>query len=87
MKPERDKIIRRLKVIVGQARALQEMLEKNAYCIDVITQSSAIKQALSAVEDVIIENHLKSCTISQMKKGKENLAIKEIMKVYGLKRK
>ncbi len=63
------------------------MLAKGAYCIDVITQTSAVKQALSGVEDAIMENHLSTCVVEQMKKGKEGKAIKEILKVYGLKRK
>lgn len=77
--------MRRLKIIEGQVRGLQDMLQKNAYCIDVITQTSAVKQALSGVEDAIMANHLATCVVSQMKKGKEGTAIKEILKVYKIK--
>lgn len=79
--------MRRLKIIEGQVRGLQEMLTKNAYCIDVITQTSAVKQALSGVEDAIMENHLATCVVDQMKRGKESKAVGEILKVYRLKRK
>jgi len=48
-------LIRRLKIIEGQIRWLRDMIEKGSYCIDVITQSSAIKQALSNVEDLLLE--------------------------------
>ncbi|MBI3627006.1 metal-sensitive transcriptional regulator, partial [Candidatus Uhrbacteria bacterium] len=81
------KLIRRLKIIEGQARGLQEMLNKEAYCIDIITQTSAVKQALSAVEDSLMENHLSTCAVRQMTGGKQNKAISEILKVYSLKRK
>lgn len=67
-------------------RGLQDMLAKDTYCIDVITQTSAVKQALSSVENALMENHLGTCVVHQMKKGKEKTAIKEILKVYGLKR-
>lgn len=87
MNISKQKLVRRLKIIEGQVRGLQEMLEKNSYCIDVITQTSAIKRALSSVEDVLMENHLNTCVINQIKKGKENVSIKEILKVYQLKRK
>ena len=87
MSPTKLKLVRRLKIIEGQVRGLQDMLAKGAYCIDVITQTSAVKQALSGVEDAIMENHLSTCVVEQMKKGKEGKAIKEILKVYGLKRK
>jgi len=79
--------MRRLKIIEGQVRGLQEMLEKDAYCIDIITQTSAVKQALSGVEDALMENHLGTCLVHQIKNGKEKAATGEILKVYRLKRK
>jgi len=87
MKTNKQKLVRRLKIIEGQVRGLQEMLERDAYCIDVITQTSAVKQALSGVEDALMENHLGSCLVSQIKNGKEKAATGEILKVYRLKRK
>jgi DNA-binding FrmR family transcriptional regulator len=84
---QKEKLIRRLKIIEGQVRGLQDMLSKGTYCIDVITQTSAVKQALSNIEDSIMESHLGSCAVDQMKKGKEGKAISEILKVYRLKRK
>ncbi|OGG71243.1 hypothetical protein A3F27_00050 [Candidatus Kaiserbacteria bacterium RIFCSPHIGHO2_12_FULL_53_13] len=83
----KGKLIRRLKIIEGQVRGLQEMVEKGAYCIDVITQSSAVKQGLSNVEDVLLENHLSTCVIKQIKNGSEKKAVAEMIKVYKLKRK
>lgn len=87
MHKDKQKIIRRLKIIEGQVRGLQEMVEKGTYCIDVITQTSAVKQALSSIEDTLMENHLSTCVVTQIKKGKEDTAVKEILKVYRLKRK
>ena len=63
------------------------MVEKDAYCIDVITQSSAIKQAISNIEDVLLENHLSTCVVDQIRNGKDKQPTKEILKVYKLKRK
>lgn len=79
--------MRRLKIIEGQVRGLQEMVNNDKYCIDVITQTSAVKQALSSVEDTLMESHLSTCVVTQIKKGKEDTAVKEILKVYRLKRK
>ena len=87
MNTDKQKLIRRLKIVEGQVRGLQDMLEKDIYCIDIITQTSAIKNALSSVEDALMESHLKTCVIDQIKKGQEDKAQKEILKVYGLKRK
>lgn len=77
----------RLKRIEGQIRGLQALVEKDTYCIDVITQTSAIKSALSGVEDLLLENHLDTCASSQIKSGNIEKAKKEILAVYRLKRK
>ncbi|QQS60836.1 MAG: metal-sensitive transcriptional regulator [Candidatus Moraniibacteriota bacterium] len=84
---EKEKLIRRLKIIEGQIRGLQDMIQKGTYCIDVITQTSAVKQGLTAVEDKLMEGHLESCVIRQMQNGEEAKAKAEILKVYQLKRK
>lgn len=81
------KLIQRLKIIEGQVRGLQALVENETYCIDIITQTSAIKQGLSNVEDLLLEDHLKSCVIDQMKAGKTVKATEEILRVYQLKRK
>ncbi len=87
MKQAKAKLVRRLKIIEGQVRGLQEMIAKDVYCINIITQTSAVKQALSGVEDALMENHLSHCLVHQVKKGKDKQATEEILKVYRLKRK
>lgn len=87
MRIDKAKLTRRLKIIEGQIRGLQDMVEKNSYCIDIITQTSAVKQGLSNIEDIILEDHLSHCVVDQIKKGQEKKAIIEILKVYKLKRK
>jgi DNA-binding FrmR family transcriptional regulator len=79
-------ILRRLSIVEGQIRGLRELIVGGAYCIDVITQTSAVKQALCKVEDLLLEGHLSTCTIHQIKKGNERKAVEEILKVYQLKR-
>lgn len=87
MKESHKKLIRRLKIIEGQVRGLQGMIENETYCIDVITQSSAIKQALSNIEDVLLEEHLSNCVVNQMRSGDAKRPVQEILNVYRLKRK
>ena len=83
----KSKVVRRLKLIEGQVRGLQKMVDSDTYCIDVITQTSAVKQGLSNVEDLLLENHLGSCILNQVKSGQTSRAKAEILKVYKLKRK
>ncbi len=83
----KEKIIRRLKLIEGQVRGLQRMVENDTYCIDVITQTSSVKQGLSNVEDELLANHLSHCVLHQVSSGQVNKAAAEVLKVYKLKRK
>lgn len=83
----KSKANRRLKIIEGQLRGLQKMVDEDTYCVDIITQASAIKEALSGVEDILLENHLSTHVVDQIKSGQTELATHEIIKVYKLKRK
>lgn len=88
MKPEYKKLVTtRLKKIEGQVRGLQKMVEDEKYCIDIITQSSAVKEALTGVESLLLENHISTHVAAQMKSGKDKKATEEILKIYKLSRK
>ncbi len=88
MKKEvKGKIHRRLKIIEGQIRGLQKMVDDDIYCVDVITQTQAVKNALSSVEDTMLENHLSTHVVEQIKNGKHKRAIDEILSVYKLSKK
>lgn len=87
MQVDKQKILRRLKIVEGQMRGLHDMVEKDTYCINIITQTSAVKQALSNIEDLLLEGHLGHCVVNQIKKGQTDKATAEILKVYRLKRK
>lgn len=88
MKPEiKKRVVRRLKIAEGQIRGLQKMVNEEEYCVDIITQSLAVKQALSGVEDLILENHLATHVVEQIKSGKEAKSTKEILAIYKLSKK
>jgi DNA-binding FrmR family transcriptional regulator len=87
MKNNKIPLVRRLKIIEGQVRGLQKMIEEGTYCIDIITQTSAVKQGLSNIEDKLMEEHLGHCLVHQINKGQVAKAKKEMLKVYQLKRK
>ena len=79
--------MRRLNIVRGQLNGLIAMVEDEKYCVDIITQSSAIKEALSGIENLMLENHLTTHVLHQMKTGNEKKAIEEILKVYKLAQK
>ncbi len=79
--------LRRLRLVEGQIRGIQKMVEDEKDCVDIITQSSAVKEALSGIEHLILENHLSTHVLDNIKRGKEKVAIDEILKVYRLAQK
>ena len=83
----KKKVLRRLSLIKGQLNGLTKMVEAERYCVDIITQSSAIKEALSGMEDVMLENHLTTHVIQQIKGGESKKATSEILKIYKLAQK
>lgn len=83
----KKRIERRLKIIEGQIRGLQKMVQDENYCIDIITQTSAARNALSSIEDLMLENHLEEHAQHQIKGKESKKAMKEIMDVYKLAKK
>ncbi|GIW66571.1 MAG: hypothetical protein KatS3mg095_0469 [Candidatus Parcubacteria bacterium] len=80
----KNRVLRRLNIIKGQIDGLKNMIEKDKYCIDILIQSMAIKNALSGIEDLILENHLKTHVKEQFKNKKEKVTVKELVKIYKL---
>ena len=86
-KDVKRKVTRRLKLIEGQVRGLQRMVDREKYCVDIITQTSAVRQALSVIEDLMLENHLSTHVVEQMKGKNQRKATDEILKIYKLAKK
>ncbi|MFW0783011.1 metal-sensitive transcriptional regulator [Gordonia sp. CPCC 206044] len=60
----KDDYLRRLRRIEGQARGLQRMVSEEAYCIDILTQVSAMTKALQAVSLGLLEEHMNHCVVN-----------------------
>ncbi len=71
---ERTKLIHRLNRIEGQIRGLRGMIEKDAYCADVLVQSAAVSAAVSAFERALLESHIKGCVVRDIRAGKDEAA-------------
>ena len=57
------------------------MVEKDAYCIDVVHQSIAVQAALKKADEVVLEHHLNTCVVDSIKKGETKEVVGEIMQV------
>ena len=80
-KDTQERIAHRLKISMGQLKKVAEMVESDKYCIDVIHQSQAIQKALKETDNLILENHLKTCAADAIRKGKGTEAVAEIMQI------
>ena len=61
--------LKRLRRIEGQVRGLQKMIEEDRYCADVMTQIGSVHEALRAVGQELMRNHLRHCATSAIKAG------------------
>lgn len=64
-------LINRLNRIEGQIRGIKGMVEKNVYCVDILTQVSAVNAALNSFNKVLLANHIKTCVTRDIKADKE----------------
>jgi len=68
---EYKSLINRLNRIEGQIRGIRGMVEKSAYCTDIITQVAAARAALDAFNRELLANHIRSCVADDIRAGKE----------------
>ena len=66
---DKDAYLKRLRRVEGQVRGLQRMVEEDVYCIDILTQVSAVTRALQAVALGLLEDHLGACVAEAVRKG------------------
>ena len=64
-------MINRLSRIEGQVRGVKGMVENDAYCVDILTQVSAITSALNSFNKVLLANHIKTCVANDIREGKD----------------
>ena len=73
---DKAKYVNRLKRIEGQARGISKMVDEEKYCIDILTQISALTSALEAVAVGLLDDHLKHCVLDAARAGGEEAEAK-----------
>ena len=66
-------LIHRLNRIEGQVRGIRAMVEKGAYCTDILTQSAAVSAALNAFNKELLSNHIRTCVASDIRNGHDEV--------------
>ncbi len=70
---EKNALTNRLKRIEGQVRGLCAMVERDEYCVDILTQLSAVRSALDSFSVVLLDSHLKSCVKEDIMSGRDDV--------------
>lgn len=68
---ELKKLVNRLSRIEGQVRGLKRMVQEDAYCIDILTQSAAVNAALNSFNKQLLAEHIKTCVTNDIREGKD----------------
>jgi DNA-binding FrmR family transcriptional regulator len=76
---DRDKVVNRLRRIEGQVRGVERMVDEDRYCIDVITQISAIQAALDKVALQLLDDHARHCVVGGHAAGSADELTDELM--------
>lgn len=79
---EQKRLINRLNRIEGQVRGLKGMIERDAYCADILTQSAAINAAIGSFNRDLLSRHLHSCVARDIRDGKDEV-IDEFLEILG----
>jgi CsoR family transcriptional regulator, copper-sensing transcriptional repressor len=79
----RDQLLKRLARIEGQVRGIERMVEEDRYCIDVITQISAVQAALDKVALGLLDDHARHCVVEGRAEGSPEELTDELMAAVG----
>jgi DNA-binding FrmR family transcriptional regulator len=80
---DKDALIKRLRRMEGQVRGLQQMVEDDRYCLDIVQQIQALTAAAREVSLLILSDHLKGCVVAATNDDEKDAALKEMMTVLG----
>lgn len=83
LRDEEDKkaLIVRINKILGQMNGIKKMIDNNRYCGDILIQLSAIDRSIKSLADVILEDHMKSCLVEDIKNNNTE-AVDEILDLF-----
>ena len=70
---ERRALINRLRRVEGQIRGIRGMLERDAYCADILTQSAAVSAAMNGFNRALLNAHLRNCVVRDIRAGDDSV--------------
>jgi CsoR family transcriptional regulator, copper-sensing transcriptional repressor len=82
----KKRALHRARIIEGQLRGIEKMIDEEAYCVDIITQSLAVQKSLRSLNKLLVENHLRTHVTDMFEEGGERreAAVDELLTVFEL---
>ena len=80
----RAESLKRLRYIEGHLNGVRRMIEEDAYCVDILKQSFAVRRALEKLEQLMLEGHLRTCVVEGIRDGREEQVVGELKELYEL---
>jgi DNA-binding FrmR family transcriptional regulator len=80
----RTESLKRLRYIEGHLNGVQRMIEEDAYCVDILKQSFAVRRALEKLEQIMLDGHLRTCVVEGIRDGREEQVVGELRELYEL---
>ncbi|MBI3605714.1 MAG: metal-sensitive transcriptional regulator [Nitrospirae bacterium] len=81
VQPHKALLLKRLNRVAGQVKGISKMIEEDRYCVDIVTQVSAVKSALDEVVLRLLEDHVSGCVQDAIQHGGGEKAISELIQV------
>jgi len=75
---EKKRLLKRLSTLEGQIRGIKQMIDDDRYCNEILIQISAVNNGLKSLGNCLLQNHMKTCMVDEIKKG-NNAIVDDIM--------
>lgn len=84
---QKQDLSRRLASIEGHLAGIRKMIDNDAYCVDVLKQTYAVRRAIEKLETTMLNSHLHTCVVDGIQNGREGEVVDELLELYALNNK
>lgn len=78
----KEEALKRLSYAAGHLEGVRRMVEAEAYCVDVLKQTHAVRRAIEKVEGLLLDGHLHTCVVDGIREGRQEQVVSELLELY-----
>lgn len=78
----KQEALKRLAYVAGHLEGVRKMVENDTYCVEVLKQTFAVRRAIEKLEGLLLEGHIRSCVVEDIKEGREDAAVTELIDLF-----